>query len=290
MTYTRAGILLTLCLLFPLLASAQRSEDEITTQNSKYVGTIQGSTTQGISIRITGSGNTIRIPHSAIVDMRINQPPMVVEGIKAYDDGNMPVAARVLQRFIEQYQGLDTDWAIKGLLYYASASLEIGDFVNAEKGFVDFMKWYPANEEIIVAEIGMAKIDVAQSKTEEALEKLGKIAEQFDAQLKPSPNEIAYAADTYLSLGKCHEAMGDDKKALDSYMTVVALYPVGRIYPEAVFRSATLFFKFENFDRAEEMFTEIMEKFPRASFASTARRERDSVRIRKEQVQQSESE
>lgn len=272
-------VLFLACVLLSAPGFSQQQEDEVKTQNGVYKGVIQNATPSGVSIRLSGTGNQITIPHSAIIDMRVNEPKVVTEGVKAYEAGRMPEAARYLQRALEQFQALETEWAVKSVVYYGRASLVNGDYENAERAFKAFLAWYPADSMVLDARLGLAQIDAAKGEYDVALEKLEEIAAPFAAELKPAPDELPYVAETYLSIGKCLEAQEKYGEALNAVLKVIALYPDEKIYPEALYRSGLLFAKAGNLKRAESTFDELLRDYPSSSFASSARRERDNIRI-----------
>jgi TolA-binding protein len=168
------------------------------------------------------------------------------------------------------------------MVYFGRSCLRSGDYDNAERAFNSFLNAYPEHELVIEARLGKADIERARKNYDAALEMFREIVEPFDKQLRPEAQEILYAAECYIGIGKSLEAQGDDAGAIESYTRVNALYPADRFYPEALYLCAALFTRTGRFDKAEQYVNEIINDYSKSDFARNAIQLRDEIRQKKQ--------
>lgn len=269
--FFRAGIGAGLAAAGLLAAGVGRAqaEDVVATRQQNYRGTVKAVTADGIQFELPGKG-VITIPRAAVTQMRVEAPPAVTRGIAAYEHGNIREARQNLDRVVFQYQGLDVDWAMKGLLYFGRASLQGQDPAAAAKAFEAFLKAYPESELAVDARLGMAEIELVNKNYEKALADLRELAAPFDAQLKPPAQQVAFAAAAYLGIGRALEAQQQLPAALDAYLRVIALYPDPKAYPEALYHAGLVFNALEKFEKAERLLNELNDNYPDHDLAKQA--------------------
>ena len=244
------------------ILSVTLAEDEVATQAKVFRGQVLAVDPKGIRIALTTGGETV-IPRSLVVGTpKVTPPPSILRGIEAYEKGNLKEAQRSLSKVAMQYPGLDVDWATKSLIYYARACLAAGECEKAGQAFDTFLDAYADDPMAIAARIGKAKIKVSEKNYEEALAKLRELSEAYDKQLKPSNNELEYAAEIYCGIGQCLENQSNDTEALNAYLKVTALYPAKAYCPEALYRAACLYRKLDQPQKAAALYAELIEDYP----------------------------
>ncbi len=246
-----------------------RAEDIVATRQQNYRGTVKAVTADGIQFELPGKG-VITIPRAAVTQMRVEPPPAVTRGIAAYEHGNIREARQNLDRVVFQYQGLDVDWAMKGLLYFGRTCLQGQDLTAAARAFEAFLKAYPESDLAVDARLGMAEIELLNKNYEKALADLRELAAPFDAQLKPPVEQVVFAAGAYLGIGRALEAQQQLPEALDAYLRVIALYPDPKAYPEALYRAGLVFNSLEQFEKAERLLNELNDNYPDHALAKQA--------------------
>lgn len=266
-----------------ILAWSAPAEDIVATQNQIFRGKVKSANTNGIVIEVRKQGvqRVITVPRSLIIRVTVAPPPSIVRGIKAYEDGKIKEAQLNLGKGILKYQGLDVEWASKGMIYFARASLAAGNYAKAEKAFTLFMSSYPNHPLLQDARIGLAEIEVMKNNYETALPELHKLAESYDKQMKLSKSQMPYAAAVYMGIGKCLEGQLKPAEALDAYMRVVALYPAEKYYPEALYRSALLYADSARPEKAEPLLSELINDYPSSEFAPKAIAKKKALRVRR---------
>ncbi|MDD5677631.1 MAG: tetratricopeptide repeat protein [Kiritimatiellae bacterium] len=244
------------------ILSAALAEDEVATQARVFRGRVLSVDAQGIRIALTSGGETV-IPRSLVVGTpKVTPPPSILNGIEAYEKGNLKEAQRNLSKVAMQYRGLDVDWVTKSLVYYARACLAAGEVDKAGQAFDAFLDAYEDDPLAIAARIGKAKIKLFEKNYDEALAGLRELAEVYDKQLKPSNKEMEYAAEIYCGIGQCLADQSNETEALNAYLKVTALYPAEAYYPEALYRAAGLYRKLDQPQKAAPLYDELIEDYP----------------------------
>lgn len=261
--------------------STGRAEDVIVTQNRTYRGKVESADINNVTIEVIQQGrrDKLTIPRSIIVKLQVQPPPSVMRGIEAYAKGNMKKAQLNLGG-IMKYQGLDADWAQKGLVFFGRSSLINGDYENAEKAYASFLKAYPDHPLAVAAKVGMAEIKRSKKNYDDALKQFRELAEPYDNKLRPSKDLLPYAAQIYMGIGKCLEDKADLPEALNAYIHVIALYPDEMLYPEALYRSSMVFIRLNQFAKAERLLSELIDGYPSTDFAKKAIKEKKEIRAR----------
>lgn len=263
---------------------AASAEDVVVTQNQTFRGKVKSADPSGITIEITdpqGRLNMITVPRSMVVRVTVEPPPSVIRGIEAYEKGNMKEAQLNLGKLMLQYQGLDVDWASKGMIYFACASLVAGDYEKAEKAFNVFITSYPDHPLAQDAEVGLGEIALVKKNYDAALAKFRELAEPYDKQLKPPKNQVLVAAKIYLGIGKCLEGQSNPTDALNAYLRVIALYPAEKYYPEALYRGAMIYAGLHQPEKAEALLSELISDYPSSEFVPKAVEEKKTLIARR---------
>ncbi len=264
-----------------LAGSAARlaAEDVITTRTQTFRGRVTGMDAQGVRIQL-GQGGEMTIPRAGIVALKVEPPPSVVRGIAAYEKGDMRDAQLQLGRVMLQYLGLDTDWAIKGMLYYGRASQRAGDHANAAKALRAFLDQYPDHPLALDANISLAQIDRAAGRHEPALARFEDLLAPLAAQLKPAQDQLPYAAELLIAIADCREALGRPAEALDACLQAIALCPVEPYYSDAMYRGARLHAAAGRWAKADQLLGELIEHGTDRTWIDKGIADRKTVRAR----------
>lgn len=259
-----------LIFLLLLCAGAGLAEDVIVTKNQKLQGKVKSADSKNVTIEIVGQG-VVAVPRSAIIQLTVEPPPSVIRGIEAYEKGNYKEAQLTLAKVINQYLGLDTDWAAKALVYYGRGCLTAGDTANAEKAFSAFLSAYDDDQPLRMdAELGLAETEVARNDIDKALPKFQELAAEYEKQIKPPKEQFPYVAAVFLGLGKCLEAKDDQNKALSSYLKVIALYPADNALPESLYRAALIYQKQNKLDQANLVLNDLITQYAASPYSQKA--------------------
>ncbi|MCA1808282.1 MAG: tol-pal system YbgF family protein [Kiritimatiellia bacterium] len=256
-------------LLATFWTGASIAQDVVVTRQQTYRGRVQSVTADGIQFEISGVG-VINIPRGAVVQMQVAPPPSITRGIAAYERGNIREARQSLDRIVFQYQGLDLDWAMKGLAYFGRAALLSEDFQNAERAFNVFMQAYPDSSMAVDARLGLVEIELQKKNFDTALETLREMAEVYDRQLKPPAEQLPLSAGVYMAIGQALEGLQQPEEAEQAYLRVIALYPDPRRYPEALYRCASLMAARQQPSKAAMLLDELIENYPTHSLNERA--------------------
>ncbi len=252
-----------------LAAGAARSQDVVTTRTQTFRGQVLSVSEAGIRIKLD-QGGEITLPRASVTQVTVTPPPSVLRGLDAYDKGLWREAARDLSKVMEQYLGLDTEWAAKGLLGYGRASLMNRDYDNAAKALEAFLNTYPDHPLILAAQIGQASIELHRKQYEPALAHFRELAATFDTQIKPARDQVPMAAELHLGMGECLEGLDRKPEALEHYARVIGLYAAEPFYGEALYRAAALLAESGRGEQAAAMLKELTDKNPGSPFAEPA--------------------
>lgn len=250
-----------LAVIMAVLPECASAVDVVVTRQQTYRGTVKSVSAAGIQFEIQGTG-VITIPRAAVTQMRVEAPPSITRGIAAYENGNIREARQSLDRVVFQYQGLDIDWAMKGLLYFGWASLRSKDEKQAERAFKAFTQAYPESDLEVEARLGLAEIKLLNKDYDKALDELREMAGIYDSQLKPPADQTRMAAGVYLGIGKALEAKEQLTDALNAYLRVIALYPDESRCPDALYGAGIIFSKLDQFGKAERMLNDLVANYP----------------------------
>lgn len=271
--------------LFCLAALCARApgQDVVETPTQTFRGRVTMADTNSVTLEmlVQGRPQEITIPRDRVRRIQVTPPPSVIAGIEAYESGDWRSARLNLERVILNFEGLDVDWARKGMVYFGRASLFADDHENAGRAFSMFLRAHPDHELVIEARLGLADVERARGNLDEALEMFKALAEPYDRVLRPDRDELPYAAETYLGMGRSLEAKGELEAAFDAYVRIIALYPSERIYPEALYRCAVVSTELNEFDKAERYLAELIDEYPGTDFARSGLQLRSSIERKK---------
>ncbi len=273
----RLCVMVLLTVGFVLACAPVWSEDVVVTKTQTFRGRVLSVDAAGIRVQLA-QGGQVTVPRAGVVQLTVAPPPSVVNGIDAYEKGDMRNAKLNLDKVMMQYLGLDTEWAAKGMVYLGRASLRSGDYAAAVKTFETFLQTYPDHPLSLVAAVGLPQVELAKKNYEPALAKFMELAEPFDKQLKPDKDQMVYAAEIYIGIGLCQEGLARPAAALDGYLHVIGLYPQEPFYSEALFRAAKLMAASGQNAKAEGLLAELVDNYPASPFATGAIELRKKVR------------
>jgi len=79
------------------------------------------------------------------------------------------------------------------------------------------------------------------------------------------------AAQAYLYLGNCYQALNKYEQAISSYKSIVDRYPDSQLHPDALFKIGDSLIKLGDVARGETYFQGVIQKFPDSNAAELAR-------------------
>lgn len=243
------------------LVAPAAAEDVIATASTTYRGKVMKASLTQIIMQLS-DGNQLGIPRASITSIAVKPPPRVLEGMKAYQDGNMAVALQQLTGVDADYAGLDTPWVPASMIALGRAAAAEEELALAENAFRGVITAYPDGDDRRAAEVGLAGLRLAGGKTELALKAFQELAVYYDDVVKPDPAREALAAETFLGLGKSFEAKSSWAEALNAYLKVAALYPAPGFVDEALLRGAMMQLRLKKPLAAEGALLELVEDYP----------------------------
>ncbi|MGA1530926.1 MAG: tetratricopeptide repeat protein [Kiritimatiellia bacterium] len=252
-----------------LLTAPSYAEDVITTASTTYRGQVLKASLTQVIMQLA-DGNRLGIPRNSITSVDVKPPARVIEGMKAYQAGNLAAAYEQLKGVESDYAGLDTAWVPKTIVTLGKAAAAAGDNKTADTAYRIVVTAYPESDDRQAAEIGLAGLLLADGKTDLARKAYQELADLYAGQVKPGPELQALAAETYLGLGKAHEAKSDWAEALAAYLNVVVLYPTPAYASEGLLRSAMMQLRLKRPLAAEGALVEITEDYPDSAESARA--------------------
>ena len=262
-------------------------EDVVETTTQVFRGRVKRADANSVTIEmlVQGRQQEINVPRQIVKKLTVEPPPSVLTGIAAYEEGDWRKAKLNLEKIILNYQGLDVEWAQKGMVYFGRSCMFDNDHVNAEKAFDAFLKAYPDHELVVEAKLGQADVQRAKKNYEAALASFKSLAEPYEKLLRPSKEYLAYAAEIFIGIGKCLQEQGDQAGALDALLRVIALYPAEAFYPEALYRCAVAFSELNQPDKAGPRLDELIADYPASAFAKKAVELRSAIEKKKKEAE-----
>ena len=262
----------------PAAASAGAAIDEIVIRSGAvYRGKVLSATVKGVKIELPGRGS-FDVPREQIDHIMMSPPAAIVKGIQAYERGSMKEAIATLKLAIFQFQGMDTDWAVKGLLCYARACLADRNLPEAEKAFTTFLDTYPDHDNKRDADIGLAELEIERKQYDVALSNLLEMVTTYDEMLKPEGELLRQAAQLNRDIAQCYLGLERPEDALDSFTKVIALYPWPDYYPETLYAAAELSARLGRLQRADLIYSELLENYKEFPKYRDASREQNAIR------------
>lgn len=186
-------------------------------QDGKIVAVAGGN----LQMRV-GQGD-IALPLARVKEVAMAVPGQVADAQKAYEAGDFPSALAAAKAVADRFKGLPTEWAKDALLTVADCYSAINENDKAEAAFKEFEKLYPG-QGTAVADVGVAKIAVAQKDYAKAKEKLQPIADQAMKTARPNPAQGRLYGRAFLLLGQIAAAEGDPATALVDYLRTATIF------------------------------------------------------------------
>jgi len=167
---------------------------------------------------------TLGYPSADLAEVRLEERTGVPEGREAYAKGNWEEVVKQWKSTVDTLLGVDCPWVLECAGGLGQAYLALGKVADAETLFGKMKKFYTQGPAALRASVGLA--EATSSRDAGALlEKLKEIEGQLKESLRPMRADREALAEFYFARGGAYEKKGDEKKALEDFIRVGALYP-----------------------------------------------------------------
>lgn len=146
----------------------------------------------------------------------------VKEALAGVDAGKYAEALPVLKPLAERYMVLPASWVQDVVVAIVRCHTELKQFSEADAVAKKFGECQPAQVNRVKPFLAVAL--AGQKKYDEAIAALAEVAKTSVGKLVLTPSEARMFGQAFLTLGDCYAGKGDDKKALECYLTTTVLY------------------------------------------------------------------
>ncbi len=176
-------------------------------------------------IELPGGRGTIGVPMVSVKGIEKEAPPEYVTALTNYKEKKYDAAFASLKKVVDQFAGLQTEWAQSASSMLGDILVAQGKYAEAAKAYELFKSRYPGATGSERAEIGMARIEVEQKKFEEARRRIEPIVQRALQEMAPDSSSAALYGHAFLLLGRIEENAGNLPSALENYLRTVTLFP-----------------------------------------------------------------
>lgn len=211
-------------LLAPFLCALAQSvlaQDAVVQKNGQTRdGQILG--VRGDAIRIKIGPAETSIPMKDVASVSMAPPKGFHDAVAAWQKGNPTATLAILKPFVENFQGLPTQWAEQASALLGEVYLVAGQVAEAEKSFGAFQKNYPNAGSL--ADVGLARLALEKKDFSAAREKLAPITDAAKSVKLPGSGESAVFGQALYLMGLVQEASAENSEALENYLLVTTLF------------------------------------------------------------------
>lgn len=192
-----------------IFANGQRREGEI-------LGVRDGR------IRFKAGPAETSIPLEQVTSARMTPPAKFEEMLAAWQTGDTAKTLSLLKPLVENFLGLPAAWVERAAALLGTVLVESGDLPAAEAAFAAFQEAYPEAQSL--ADLGVARLAVAQGNFAEAREKVLPIVETARQTLFAESGKSAEFGQALYLMGQIQENEGNYPEALDHYLLAVTVF------------------------------------------------------------------
>ena len=253
------------------VATAARGADIIVMKDGRSMtGEVTRIEADGAFLKL-GVGE-VKMFYTDIARFDIDKPASYDAGLAALKAQNFAQAAASLKPLVDRYAGLPVPWIQNAMLRLADAYTGQQDLPAAQAVLDQFAKLYPQAQQSSGTGLQAVRVLVAQKNFVQAAESLQKMLDPVLKNPSPTPQQEAAAAEAYIVLGDCQRGLNKPDDALDSYLTVVALFDVDpQRTAEARYKAGQVFEETGNWKRAKSEYADLLQQTPGATFAADAK-------------------
>lgn len=255
-----------LFLVVSLALTASSAADVLVTRATSYSGQILAVKTDGVHIRV--GENELTIPLTDVVRAEIEKPAAFDKALEALRAGRHQEALTGFKALVDRLGGLPVAWVEESVIRLSEAQLARGDFAGARKTLDFFRSRYPRSPLAATLDAKYARIYFEQKETDKAMQTVKKVLEPLLKLESLTDEQETAVAEGLILLGDCQAATGMLEDALDSYLTVVALYDVDpNRAAEARFKAGKIFEQRNNWRRAKQNYEDVLRDNPNVPYA-----------------------
>ncbi len=162
------------------------------------------------------------MPWTSINSWNLAERRGVKETLASVDAGKYAEALPVLKPLAERYMVLPSPWVQDVVVAIVRCHTELKQYTEADAVAKKFGECQPAQVNRVKPFLATAL--AGQKKYDEAIAALAEVAKTSVGKLVLTPSEARMYGQAFLTLGDCYAGKGDDKKALECYLTTVVLY------------------------------------------------------------------
>jgi len=201
------------------------AEDQIRLKNGEVLkGTATKFDEGSMTLTFKFDKGTLGYSQADLAEVTLAERPGVVEGRKAFAEGNLDEVVANWKGPVGEFMGVDNPWVLECTGGLGQTYLAQGKVAEAEGLYGRMKKFYPTGPAALRAEVGLAEATSGRD-VDGLLKKLDELKGQLKESLRPLRADREGLAEFYFSRGGAYEKKGEFKKALEDYLRVSALYP-----------------------------------------------------------------
>lgn len=254
-----------------MVATAAPAAEVLTTSAASHTGEVVRVETDGIVFKI--AMGEVMIRKSEVISVDVPQPESYAKAVTALEQRKYGEAVQGLKPLVDRLAGVDLEWIQAAVLKLGDAQVGAKNLTEAKGLFDRFRVWYPTSPKVVGLDAKYAAILVAQKKCPEALALLTKLTKPLLDKKAISIDEEQAVAEALVLTGDCQQSAGNAAEALQSYLTVVALFDTdASLAAEAKYKSAKIFEEQKNWKRAKGSYQELSTEAPQPDIIADSQR------------------
>jgi tetratricopeptide (TPR) repeat protein len=208
-----------------VLCHSSWGEDQIRLKSGEVLrGTATKFDEGSMTLTFKFDKGTLGYSQADLAEVILVERPGVVEGRKAFAEGNLDEVVTNWKGPVGEFMGVDSPWVLECTGGLGQTYLAQGKVAEAEGLYGKMKKFYPTGSAALRAEVGLAEATSGRD-VDGLLKKLDELKGQLKESLRPLRADREGLAEFYFSRGGAYEKKGEVKKALEDYLRVSALYP-----------------------------------------------------------------
>lgn len=202
------------------------AQDKITLRaGAPQTGEITAYDPAGGTVTLKTERGTIPYPMAQVAKIELGERPEVAKGLAAAAAEKHAEAVDLLKPLVDRFLGIDSPWVPMAAGVLADSLAKTGKTFDSEQVADKILKAYPNSVFRFQGMIAKASGLMARQQNDQALALLAEVEKALPSTAAPDERTAAIFSDLHFNKGVILKAKGDKQKALESFLTVVALYP-----------------------------------------------------------------
>lgn len=247
-------------ILFVAIATLSLAQEEVVLKNGEVItGNIVKSDNKGITIEIEGKA-TLAIPKEKILEVKVQKPELFKMAQEYYNKGEYGLAVDAYKAVAQKYGGYS--WGQEANIMTAQCLIKMNNYSEAAKWYQMFLENFPQAELAPQAILDLADIYFMEKDYPRAMQMYEKLVKDREGES---------VAQGYYGMGNCYFQQRKFEEALVCYLKIVVLcYEFQHRVAEALLKSAQCYQALGDNKRMIETYKEVIKKFPGTGYAKRA--------------------